>query len=259
MIQAKAAESGNPLNAQAMSQLISALKSGNLDHNSAGMQQIKNLFSLQQQQKLGQASMNPAAAAAAMQAQGQGQGQGQGGGTDQLLLAAMRQQMLQQNQGQGQGQGQVNMGQNQQQQMQQQQQQQPQQRTQSGSQPQYPQQSQNQPQNQNQNQNHQQNQQQNRPNQVRVWSGSLIWNPNSTTRRKYPLLPPLAQLTPSRPEFRCERSWRKPIDRLQTRTMVQRSLDLDNNDMYIRRSTNLFSDRQSAFCYFHTSKSSFWG
>lgn len=259
MIQAKAAESGNPLNAQAMSQLISALKSGNLDHNSAGMQQIKNLFSLQQQQKLGQASMNPAAAAAAMQAQGQGQGQG--GGTDQLLLAAMRQQMLQQNQGQGQGQGQVNMGQNQQQQMQPQQQQQPQQRTQSGSQPQYPQQSQNQPQNQNQNQNHQQNQQQNRPNQVRVWSGSLIWNPNSTTRRRSPLPPPtqLTQLTLSRPEFRCKRSRRKPIDRLQTRTLVQRSLDLDNNDMYIRRSSKLLSNRQSAFCYFHTSKSSFWG
>jgi hypothetical protein len=173
-IQAKAAESGNPLNAQAIAQLVSAMKSGNL----GDMQQIKNLFSLQQQQKQGQASMNPAAAAAAMQAQ-----QGQGSGTDQLLLAAMRQQMLQQNQGQGQAQ--VNNGQHQQQQ----QQQQHHQRTQSGPQPQHGQQPQNQSQAPNQNQN--------RSSTDLVWSGNLIWNPNPTTKRKSsPTSPYLAYLCP---------------------------------------------------------------
>jgi hypothetical protein len=128
-----------------------AAESGNLDMSSPGMQQIKSLLSLQQQQKSGQVAMNPGAAL-------QAQGSGSGGGTDQLLMAAMRQQMLQQ----GQGQGQVNNGQ---------QQQQAQQRTQAQPQPQA------QPQQQNQRPAQTQNQ---------VWSGNLIWTINSSSRCKSP-------------------------------------------------------------------------
>jgi len=166
-IQNRAAESGNPLNAQMVTQLMQAMKSGNLDMNAPGMQQIKSLLSLQQQQKSGQAT-NPGAAAA-MQAQAQGSGiggQGSGNGTDQLLMAAMRQQMLQQ--GQGQGQGQVNNGQQSQQSQHVQQNQQQQQRPQVQSQPQQAQ---------------QQNQRPNQPGN-QLWSGNLIWNINSTSRRK---------------------------------------------------------------------------
>jgi hypothetical protein len=150
-IQSRAAESGNPLSAQMVTQLMQAMKSGNLDMSSPGMQQIKSLLSLQQQQKSGQVAMNPGAAL-------QAQGSGSGGGTDQLLMAAMRQQMLQQ----GQGQGQVNNGQ---------QQQQAQQRTQAQPQPQA------QPQQQNQRPAQTQNQ---------VWSGNLIWTINSSSRCKSP-------------------------------------------------------------------------
>jgi len=150
-IQSRAAESGNPLSAQMVTQLMQAMKSGNLDMSSPGMQQIKSLLSLQQQQKSGQVAMNPGAAL-------QAQGSGSGGGTDQLLMAAMRQQMLQQ----GQGQGQVNTGQ---------QQQQAQQRTQPQPQPQAQSQQQNQRPAQTQNQ---------------VWSGNLIWTINSSSRRKSP-------------------------------------------------------------------------
>ena len=150
-IQSRAAESGNPLSAQMVTQLMQAMKSGNLDMSSPGMQQIKSLLSLQQQQKSGQVAMNPGAAL-------QAQGSGSGGGTDQLLMAAMRQQMLQQ----GQGQGQVNTGQ---------QQQQAQQRTQAQPQAQAQAQQQNQRPAQTQNQ---------------VWSGNLIWTINSTSRCKSP-------------------------------------------------------------------------
>jgi len=155
-IQNRAAESGNPLSAQMVTQLMQAMKSGNLDMSSPGMQQIKSLLSLQQQQKSGQVAMNPGAAL-------QAQGSGNGGGTDQLLMAAMRQQMLQQ--GQGQGQGQVNTGQQQ---------------------PQAQQRPQAQPQAQAQAQAQQQQQQNQRPAQTQnqVWSGNLIWTINSTSRCK---------------------------------------------------------------------------
>jgi hypothetical protein len=147
-IQSRAAESGNPLSAQMVTQLMQAMKSGNLDMSSPGMQQIKSLLSLQQQQKSGQVAMNPGAAL-------QAQGSASGGGTDQLLMAAMRQQMLQQGQG--------NNGQ---------QQQQPQQRTQA--QPQAQAQA--------------QQQQSQRPAQTQnqVWSGNLIWTINSSSRCKSP-------------------------------------------------------------------------
>lgn len=91
----RATASGNPLTPQTMAHLMQAVKSGTLDYNSPGLQQIKNLLALQAQQKQGQASMNPGVAAA--QASGQGQNQG----ADQVILAAMRQQMLQQNQANG--------------------------------------------------------------------------------------------------------------------------------------------------------------
>jgi hypothetical protein len=150
-IQSRAAESGTPLSAQMVTQLMQAMKSGNIDMSSPGMQQIKSLLSLQQQQKSGQVAMNPGAAL-------QAQASGSGGGTDQLLMAAMRQQMLQQ----GQGQGQVNNSQQQQQ------------RTQAQSQPQAQQQNQRPAQTQTQNQ---------------VWSGNLIWTINSNSRCKSPFPP----------------------------------------------------------------------
>lgn len=215
-IQNRAAESGNPLNPQAVAQLMQAMKSGNVDMSSPGMQQIKSLLSLQQQQKSGQVAMNPGAAAA-LQAQAQ-QGSGSGGqasGTsDQLLMAAMRQQMLQQ--------GQVNVGQQQQTQNQIQQQQQQQiQRPQT--------QTQTQPQGQQQNQ---------RPNQNQIWSGNLIWTINSTTRCK-PILTVryLANVSESKPQRQCGR--RKSSIRLQGRSMVQRSGHFDRYLVYYPRSSSL--------------------
>jgi hypothetical protein len=171
MITARANASGNPLSQEAMAQLVTAMRSGTLDINAPGMQQIKTLLSLQAQQKQGQASMNPAAAAAAVQSQQQAvqnqaggptQSQGQNPGTDQMLLSAMRQQMLQQNQA-----AQPQQSQQTQQPAQSQQQQRPQQAL----------------------ANNQSNQQQ-RPPQIQagpvpmVWSGDLIWHPNSGTKCK---------------------------------------------------------------------------
>lgn len=96
---ARATANGNPITQQTMFQLMQAVKAGTLDNNSPGLQQIKTLLALQQQQKQGQASMNPAAANAANAAAISGQAQGQG--ADQVILAAMHQQMLQQNQANG--------------------------------------------------------------------------------------------------------------------------------------------------------------
>ena len=172
----RATASGNPLTQQTMAQLMQAVKSGTLDYNSPGLQQIKTLLALQAQQKQGQASMNPAAANTQ-------QNQASGQGTDQVILAAMRQQMLQQNQSNlntnnGNGNGNANNQQRQAQAPQQSQQQQQQQQQQAQAVP--PQQIQQRPA---ANRERSQSQSQNRTQaNTPMWSGDLIWNNGNAAR-----------------------------------------------------------------------------
>jgi hypothetical protein len=186
MITARANASGNPLSQEAMNQLVSAMRSGNLDINAPGMQQIKTLLSLQQQQKQGQASMNPGAAAVAA-AQSQASGQNQNPSNDQILMAAMRQQMGQQNQGVAQ----------------------PQQSTQPQAVQSQPNQQRPQPAPQAQNQ---------RSQQAPVWSGELVWSPSSGTRCKSIQA---IELMSSRPISQCQCGRRWSSGRLPSRSLVQ--------------------------------------
>lgn len=82
MLQARANQTGSPLNNASIAQFLAAAK-GNLDPNSPTMQQFKAIMQQPRSQQGGQPS----------------------GNADQLLLAAMRQQMLQQAQSGGQQQG----------------------------------------------------------------------------------------------------------------------------------------------------------
>ena len=117
LLQAQAARAGGDasagkpsFNPAVIQNIVTAAKNGQIDLNNPALQQFKHLIMLQQQQRLGQASMNPGAAAAANVNGIQGV---YGANVEQMIQAAVNaQSLVQQQPGYGQGHNGAGVGNN---------------------------------------------------------------------------------------------------------------------------------------------------